>query len=108
MNQNNFKVFPIADISSLVFLNASHPFARQEELTLNQLTEFHLVTYEKYTILPYGENLRTISKNANKKLPTREMMFNLISLEPNYIGIFSSICLRTCPQIKMTRFVQKL
>ncbi len=100
MNRNHFALIPIADLSGLIFLNASHPFAKQKELTLEQLTKFHLVTYEKYRILPYEEIYTQFPKTQIKKLPTREMMFNLIARNPNYIGMFSSICLETCPQIK--------
>ena len=98
--ENGWDMSPVANTNSVVFLNTTNPLARQQEIFLDQLKQFNLVTYDQYMFLPYAEIFTIFSKKQIKRLPSRESMFNLISRDANYIGLFSSICINHCPYIK--------
>ena len=84
----------------MLYINHQNPLAHQQDIYLEQLNAYHLVTYNEFGVLPYADIYQRFPKWQIKILPTREAMFNLIAKEPKYIGIFSSICLSNCSYIR--------
>lgn len=89
----NWTILPVSSLHTYLFLNAKHPLARQETLTLSDLKELKLVTYDikDSTGLPYSDLPGQFSEQV--KLPSREGMFNYIRSYPQAAGLFSSLCM---------------
>lgn len=88
----NWTIETVAELQSFLYINAQHPLAKRDKITVADLAQINVLTYsaEKQSAIPEKELLTSFADI--KRLPSREGMFNYIQRYPDYCGLFSSLC----------------
>jgi len=90
--KNGWLCEKIFDGVTYAFINPNNPLAKQEAVTINDLTNFRIVSYSTLERdFPYGHIIQSFKRRKTQNLPNQAAQFKAIAESKDCIGIYSEL-----------------